>query len=70
MESSTIREPSGRHDRGGHDRLGRQASKHITSLETEEMLRRESFPPNDDDQCYEQHPAGCAHTCVAEQAVE
>jgi hypothetical protein len=34
------------------------------------MLRRESFPPNDDDQYYKLPPAGNAHTRVTEQAVE
>jgi hypothetical protein len=34
------------------------------------MLRRESFPPNDNDQYYELPPAGSAHTRVTEQAVE
>ena len=36
----------------------------------EEILRRESFPPNDDDQYYELPPAGSTHTHVTEQAVE
>jgi len=49
------------------DREGKQAN---TSLETEEMLRRKSCPPNDDDQYYELPPAGSAHTRVSEQAVE
>jgi len=49
------------------DREGRQAN---TAAEKEEMLRRESFPPNDNDQYYERPPAGSAHTRVTEQAVE
>jgi len=49
------------------DREGKQAN---TSQEKEEMLRRESFPPNDDDQYYKLPPAGSAHTRVTEQAVE
>jgi hypothetical protein len=49
------------------DREGKQAN---TSLEKEEMLRHESFPPNDGDQYYELPPAGSAHTRVTEQSVE
>jgi len=49
------------------DSEGKEAN---TSLENEEMLRGESFPPNDDNQHYEPPPAGSAHTCVTEQAVE
>jgi len=49
------------------DGEGKQAD---TSLEKEEMLRHESFPPNDDDQYYELLPAWSAHTRVTEQAVE
>jgi hypothetical protein len=49
------------------DREGKQAN---TATEKEEMLRRESFPPNDNDQYYELPPAGSAHTRVTEQAVE
>ena len=49
------------------DREGKQAN---TSLEKEEMLRHKSFPPNDGDQFSELPPAGSAHTCVTEQAVE
>jgi len=41
-----------------------------TSLEREQMLRRESFPPNDNDQYYELPRAGSAHTLLTEQAVE
>jgi len=48
-------------------REGKQAN---TSLEKEEMLRHEFFPPNDDDQYYELPPARCAQTRVTEQAVE
>jgi len=49
------------------DRDGKQAN---TSLKKEEMLRHESFPPNDGDQYYELLPAGSEHTRVTEQAVE
>ena len=49
------------------DRDGKQAN---TSLEKEEMLRHESFPPNDGDQYYELPQAVSAHTPVTEQAVE
>jgi DNA-binding HxlR family transcriptional regulator len=49
------------------DREGKQAN---TILEKEEMLKRESYPLNDDDQYYELPPAGSAHTRVTEQAVE
>jgi hypothetical protein len=49
------------------DREGKQAN---TSLEKEEMLRRETFPLNDDDQYYELPPEGSAHTRVTVQAVE
>jgi hypothetical protein len=37
-----------------------------TATEKEEMLRRESFPQNDDDQYYELPPAGSAHKRVTE----
>jgi hypothetical protein len=46
---------------------GKQAN---TSLEKEEMLRHESFPPNYDDQYYELPPAGSSHTHVTDHAVE
>jgi len=49
------------------DREGKQAN---TSMEKEDLLRRESFPPNDDDRYYELPPTGSAHTRVTEQAVE
>ena len=49
------------------NREGKQGN---TSLEKEGMLRRESFPPNDDDQYYELPPAGSTHTRVTEHAVE
>jgi len=49
------------------DREGKQAN---TSLEKEEMLRREGFPPNDDDQYYELPPVGRAHMRVTEQTVK
>jgi hypothetical protein len=41
-----------------------------TSQEMEEMLRRESFPPNDEDQYYVLPPTGSTLTCVTEQAVK
>jgi len=46
---------------------GKQAH---TSLEKEEMLRCESFPPNDGDQYYELPPVRSTHTRVTTQAVE
>jgi hypothetical protein len=49
------------------DRDGKQAN---TSLEKEEMLRYESFPPNDGDQYYEVPPPGSAHTRVTEQGIK
>jgi hypothetical protein len=49
------------------DREGKQANR---QLEKEEMLRRESFPPNDDDQYYKLPPAGSGHTRITEKAVE
>jgi len=49
------------------DREGMQAT---TATEKQEMLRSENFVPNDEDQYYETPPAGSAHTCVTEQAVE
>jgi len=49
------------------DKEGKQAN---TATDKEEMLRRESFPQNDDDQYYELPPAGSANTPVTEQAVE
>jgi len=49
------------------DRDGKLAN---TSLVKEEMLRKESFPPNDGNQYYEQPPAGNAHTRVTEQAAK
>jgi hypothetical protein len=48
------------------DREGKQEN---TSIKKEEMLRRESFRLNDD-QYSVLPPAGSAHTCVTEQAVE
>jgi len=48
----------------------RDAKRANTSLEKEEMLRHECFPPNDSDQDYELPPAGSAHTRVTDQAVE
>jgi hypothetical protein len=41
-----------------------------TIAKKEEMLRRESFPPNEYDQYFKLPPAGQAHQSVAEQAVE
>jgi len=41
-----------------------------TALEKEDMLRHQSFPPNDHDQYYALPPVGSAHTRVTEQAVE
>jgi hypothetical protein len=41
-----------------------------TATEKGELLRRESFPPNNNDQYYELPPAGSAHTRVTEQAVQ
>jgi len=49
------------------DRDGKPAT---TSLEKEEMLRHESFPPNNGDQYYELPPAGSAQRRVTGQAVE
>jgi hypothetical protein len=49
------------------EREGKQA---IMPQEKEEMLRHESFPPNDDDQYYELPPAGSVHTRVTERSVE
>ena len=49
------------------DRDGKHAN---TATENEEMLRRESFPPNDNDQYSELPLAGSAHTPVTKQAVE
>jgi hypothetical protein len=43
------------------DGEGKQANP---ATEKEEMLRRESFPPNDDDQSYELPPAQSAHTRI------
>jgi len=49
------------------DREGKQAN---TATEEEEMLRRQSFPQNDDDQYYELPPVGSGSTRVTEQAAE
>jgi len=49
------------------DRDGKHGN---TSLEKGEMLRPNSFPPNNGDQYYKLPPAGSAHTHVTEQAVE
>jgi hypothetical protein len=48
----------------------RECKQGNTSHEKEEMLRRESVPPNDDDQYSELPPAGSTHTSVTVQAVE
>jgi len=48
----------------------RERKQANTSLEKEEMLRRESFPPNDDDRYNELPPAGIAPMRITEQAVE
>ena len=48
----------------------RQGKQAMTSLEKEEMLRSETFPPNDDDQYYELPPVRSAHIRVTVQAVE
>jgi len=45
------------------DREGKHAK---TATEKEEMLRRESIPPNDNDQYYELPPAGSAHMRITE----
>jgi len=49
------------------DRDGKQVN---TSLEKEDMLRHESFPPNACNQHYELPTAGSPHKCAPEQAVE
>jgi hypothetical protein len=49
------------------DREGKQGNR---SQGKEEMVGRESFPRNDDNQYYELPPAGSTHTRVTEQAVE
>jgi len=41
-----------------------------TSLDKEEMLRHESFPPNDGDHYYELPPAGSTHTSLSKQSSE
>ena len=62
MESSTIHEPSGRKDReASTDREGKQAN---TLVEKEEMLRCESFHPNDSDQYDELPPCKDAYTNI------
>jgi hypothetical protein len=48
----------------------RERNQANMSQEKDQMLTRESFPPNNDDQYYELPSAGNAHTCVTEQAVE
>jgi hypothetical protein len=47
----------------------REGNKANTSLEKEEILRCESFPPNDNDQYYKLPPAESAHTRVTDHAV-
>jgi hypothetical protein len=49
------------------DREGKQTN---TAIETEEMLRLESFPLNNDDQYYELPPDWSTHTKVTEKAVQ
>jgi hypothetical protein len=49
------------------DREGKQAN---TEYEKEEMRRNESCPSNDGNRYYEFPPAGSAHPCITEQAVE
>jgi len=49
------------------DREGKQAN---TATETDEILKGEPFPPNENDQCYESPPAVSAHTCVTTQSLE
>jgi hypothetical protein len=46
---------------------GKQAN---TTMEKEEMLRRDGFPSNDNDQYYKLPPVGIAHTLITKQAVE
>jgi hypothetical protein len=48
----------------------REVKQANTLREKEEILRRESFPQNDDDQYFELPPAGSAHTRVIEQGVK
>ena len=48
------------------DRQGKLAN---TATEKEEMLRRKSFRPNDNDQYYELPPAWSAHNRITKQAV-
>jgi len=53
------------------DALTNREGKHAnTTLEKEEMLRHEYFPPNNGDQYYELPPAGNAHTHITDEAVE
>jgi len=68
VESSTIRQPSSGHDRGGLNRQKRQAAN--TATEKEKMLRIESFPRNVNNQYYKRPLAGSAHICIPEQVVE
>jgi len=49
------------------DREGKQAN---TATEKEEMLRRECFPPNNNDQYFELPRPGSTNTRVTEEAVE
>jgi hypothetical protein len=48
----------------------REAKQANTAMENKEILRRESFPLNEDDHYYELPPAGSAHTRITKQAVE
>jgi len=49
------------------DRVGKQANP---AAEKEEMLRRETFPSNDNELYHELPPAGIAHTRITKHAVE
>ena len=49
------------------DREGKQAN---TIAGEEEMIRGESFPPNNGDQYYDLPPVGHSHKLITEQSVE
>jgi len=49
------------------DRNGKQAN---TVTEKEEILSRDSFPPNEHDHYFELPPVGQVHQSVTEQVVE
>jgi hypothetical protein len=59
--------PAGRYEGAFTDQEGRKAN---IATEKEKMLRCQSFHPNDNDQSYQLHLAGTAHTRITEQAVE